>query len=141
MPLIQTDLIRHVSFILDERVVRRDDAPPYSWSWDTEHVASYSHQLRAVAEDNDGAEAGASLQVDTRWIYQRPEESDDGWQTASLEDVGMDSSVLEGMVNALYMHTEHLVESIVIIREGKLVFEEVLSGPCPRDPGCLPSDV
>ena len=130
--------IRHVSFILDERVMSRDDAPPYSWSWDTEHVASYSHQLRAVAEDNDGAEAGASLQVDTRWVYHRPEELDDGWQTASLEDVGMDSSVLEGMVNALYMHTEHLVESIIIIREGKLVFEKYFPGRAHATQGAYP---
>ena len=91
-----------------------------------------------MAEDNDGAEAGASVQVDTRWVYHRPEELDDGWQTASLEDVGMDSSVLEGMVNTLYMHPGHLVEGIIIVREGKLVFEKYFPGRAHATQGAYP---
>ena len=94
--------------------------------------------LRAVAEDNDGAEAGASVLVDTRWVYHRPEELDDGWQTASLEDVGMDSSVLQDMVNTLYMHSGHLVEGIVIVRNGKLVFEKYFPGRAHATQGAYP---
>ena len=60
--------------------------------------------------------------------YQIPEQLDDGWETASLTSVGMDSSVIEQLVNRVYGKQYENIHSIVIIKDGKLVFEEYWPG-------------
>ncbi len=64
----------------------------------------------------------------TDWVYHQPEQVDDGWQTASLADVGMDHQQLTIMMEVLRQNPGHLVHGIVIAVGGKLVFEEYFSG-------------
>lgn len=61
------------------------------------------------------------------YTYIVPEQTDDGWETASLSDVGMDQTVISNLMNDL-MSRNHFIHSIVVVKNGKLVFEEYFSG-------------
>jgi len=60
--------------------------------------------------------------------YQIPDQFDDGWETASLKSVGMDSLLIEQLANRIYGKQYKNVHSIVIVKDGKLVFEEYWPG-------------
>jgi CubicO group peptidase (beta-lactamase class C family) len=60
--------------------------------------------------------------------YKVPLATDDGWETASLASVGMDFTLLENLLNSLNNISEHRIHSLVIVKNGKLVFEEYFQG-------------
>ena len=60
--------------------------------------------------------------------YHVPEQTDDGWETASLEAVGMDARRMEDFMNDLANYSDHWVHGVIVIKEGKLVFEEYFPG-------------
>ena len=57
-----------------------------------------------------------------------PPQEEDGWTTASPEDVGMNPENLAEMVKAVVEENLALTHSILIAREGKLVVEEYFYG-------------
>jgi len=62
------------------------------------------------------------------YVYEVPEQRDDGWQTASLSSVEMDKIPLNNLMNRLDEIDNHRIHSIVIIKDGQLVFEEYFPG-------------
>lgn len=68
------------------------------------------------------------LNPDTRYVYQQPEQLDDGWETASFSDVSMDESVIVQFMNEFINTIEHQIHGILIVKDGKLVFEEYFPG-------------
>ncbi|MEJ2597530.1 MAG: serine hydrolase [Anaerolineales bacterium] len=66
--------------------------------------------------------------VDGEYTYQIPEQTGDGWQTASLEEVGMDSGQMVAFMTDLEDYPDHWVHSVVVIKDGKLVFEAYFPG-------------
>ena len=62
------------------------------------------------------------------YSYRVPEQTDDGWETASLADVGMDEKPIADLMNALSSLDEHPIHSIVVVKDGRLVLEEYFSG-------------
>lgn len=60
--------------------------------------------------------------------YTIPEVTDDGWLTASLADVGMIESRFVDLVDLIREGTYSDVHGIVIVKNGRLVFEEYFSG-------------
>jgi len=60
--------------------------------------------------------------------YAVPDQTDDGWETASLTSVGMTEIPLTGLMNKIDKIDEHGIHSILIIKDGKLVFEEYFPG-------------
>lgn len=64
---------------------------------------------------------------DVDYTYRVPQQTSDGWETASLGDVGMDTVPVIDMMNGL-LGRNHLVHGILVARDGKLVFEEYFSG-------------
>ncbi|MFQ5865981.1 MAG: serine hydrolase domain-containing protein, partial [bacterium] len=62
------------------------------------------------------------------YVYHIPEQTNDGWQTASLEDVGIDESIIGGAIDRINYNLYQNVHSILIVKDGKLVFEEYFSG-------------
>lgn len=60
--------------------------------------------------------------------YPIPEETGDGWETASLSSVGMNTNRLFTLINKINNNSYTEVHSIVIIKDDKLVFEEYFSG-------------
>ena len=66
--------------------------------------------------------------VDSSYQYQIPPKTEDGWQTASLDNVGMDVDRMVAFMNDLSAYPDHWVHSVLVIKEGKLVFEEYFQG-------------
>ncbi len=61
-------------------------------------------------------------------VYSKPEQTGDGWETASLNDVGMDENTVLGAVNRIQNGYYLEIHSIVIVKENKLVFERYFPG-------------
>jgi CubicO group peptidase (beta-lactamase class C family) len=55
-------------------------------------------------------------------------EGDDGWGIAAPSDVGLDAAGLSGLDKFLRQWPKHNVHAVVVIRRGKLVFEQYFSG-------------
>jgi CubicO group peptidase (beta-lactamase class C family) len=62
------------------------------------------------------------------YAYRIPEETGDGWQTTSLADVGVDENVISEAINRINYKLFQNVHGILIVKGGKLVFEEYFSG-------------
>lgn len=59
------------------------------------------------------------------YTYQVPEQLDDNWQVSNLESEGINQYLLEDMMNYIQDHRLYaLVKDIIIVKNGKLVFEE-----------------
>jgi len=67
-------------------------------------------------------------QNDFIYQYRIPATTDDGWETASLEDVGIREYPINRMMDRILKGLLINVHSILIIKDGKLVFEEYFSG-------------
>jgi len=60
--------------------------------------------------------------------YEQPPQTNDGWATAPLEQVGMDPQPLLDLLD-LVAHTEnHLLHGLLVVRNQRLVFEEYWRG-------------
>jgi CubicO group peptidase (beta-lactamase class C family) len=68
---------------------------------------------------------------DDPWTYeyQVPETTGDGWETASAETVGLDATALVRLMTDLNQTDDHQLHSVLVVRDGKLVFEEYFPGP------------
>ncbi len=60
--------------------------------------------------------------------YEVPVQTDDGWETSSLSSVGMYERPLLELMDKLNETGNHRIHSILIVKEGKLVFEEYFPG-------------
>lgn len=61
-------------------------------------------------------------------VIKRPEQTDDGWQTSSLESVSIKPGKLQMLVDRICDSTYHNIHSILIVKDGKLVFEQYFRG-------------
>lgn len=57
-----------------------------------------------------------------------PPQTDDGWQTADPASVGLDVKKLEQAVARIHDGTYQNVHSLLVVKDGKLVFEEYFRG-------------
>lgn len=64
----------------------------------------------------------------TLYEYSRPVETDDGWDTGTLSSVGMEEERFENLVRQIDIGLYTDVHSIVVIRDGILVFEAYWPG-------------
>ena len=62
------------------------------------------------------------------YIYTVPEETGDGWETASLSSVGMNTDELVTLAKMINLKLYQEVHSVVIVKDDKLVFEEYFPG-------------
>jgi len=65
---------------------------------------------------------------ESTYIYQQPEKVSDGWETAALEEVDIDSERIDGMMRAILSGNDSNIHSILMIKNGKLVLEEYFYG-------------
>jgi len=65
---------------------------------------------------------------DGGYAYEIPEETGDGWKTASLGSVGMNTERFVALINKINDKSYREVHSIVVVKNGKLVFEEYFPG-------------
>jgi CubicO group peptidase (beta-lactamase class C family) len=57
-----------------------------------------------------------------------PEKTDDGWQVASLDEVGIDKKKIDQAIDFIQDGTYKNVHGLVIVKDGRLVFEDFFSG-------------
>ncbi|MFQ5633587.1 MAG: serine hydrolase domain-containing protein [bacterium] len=62
------------------------------------------------------------------YSYKIPEQTNDGWQTASLADVGLDAKTVASAIDRINYNLYKNVHGILIVKDSKLVFEEYFSG-------------
>jgi len=62
------------------------------------------------------------------YSYEIPPKTNDGWEVASSNEVGLDSVQLIEMADYLESRYEHQIHSIVIVKNDKLVFEKYFEG-------------
>ena len=81
-------------------------------------------------------ESGPAATPTTR--YEVPEQTSDGWRTASAESTGMALERLEALLARVDGTFNHRIHSLLIVRHGRLVLEEYWPGwdlaPGTRDP-------
>ncbi len=60
--------------------------------------------------------------------YEPPESLGDGWETAYLSEVNLNEVPLLNMLDYINNRPDHKIHSILIVKDGKLVFEEYYPG-------------
>jgi CubicO group peptidase (beta-lactamase class C family) len=70
----------------------------------------------------------AEQAVDSAYRYAVPPNDKDGWQTKSLDDAGIRQRPLAVLVSRIRDNTFPRVYSVMLVKDGKLVFEEYFSG-------------
>ncbi len=60
--------------------------------------------------------------------YEKPQQTDDGWETATLQQVGMDPDPLVDLLDLISRTENHMMHSLLIVKDQKLVFEEYWPG-------------
>ena len=68
------------------------------------------------------------LEVPGYYQYRIPIQTTDGWETASLSRVGMNEQPLFNLMYRLKSSDDYRMHSLLIIKDGKLVFEEYFPG-------------
>ncbi|MFC2096379.1 serine hydrolase domain-containing protein [Bacteroidota bacterium] len=63
-----------------------------------------------------------------QYHYLPPEQINDGWEISSLEEVGMDVSAIEEITDNILNDQYKGIHSLLIIKDGFLVFEEYFKG-------------
>jgi CubicO group peptidase (beta-lactamase class C family) len=117
-----------VRFYIDGEQCADLHAAPYALYWDTEGEPFRYHRIRVVAVDDRGRESAALVDIHVVWAYTPPQETDDGWETADLADVGISLGPLAELIKRLRTLPDTLVHGILIIKDRKLVFEEYFRG-------------
>ena len=80
--------------------------------------------VSGCADESPVNESGTS----TEYTYVIPEQTGDGWETASLISVGLNIRPIAEMMDYLNGDSDHKIHSIIIIKDNKLVFEEYFHG-------------
>jgi len=62
------------------------------------------------------------------YTYRPPSKTGDGWKTASLSDVGVDSAKIEAMMLEILGGNDKNLHSVLLIKKGRLVLEEYFFG-------------
>lgn len=65
---------------------------------------------------------------DIVYEYTVPIKTDDGWEVAPLSETGMDLKPISDFMNEFLNNVEHKIHGILIVKDGKLVFEEYFPG-------------
>jgi CubicO group peptidase (beta-lactamase class C family) len=79
--------------------------------------------------------SGCKKERINEYKYHIPEASGDGWEVDSSDNVGIGSVTLSKMMNYINATSGHNIHSILISKNGKLVFEEYFEGYlCSWDP-------
>jgi CubicO group peptidase (beta-lactamase class C family) len=72
--------------------------------------------------------AGCEYDPSGQYNYRPPENINDGFEVGSLDEANIDSALIEKAVDSIYRGRYEEVHSILIYRDGKLVFEEYFKG-------------
>ena len=72
-------------------------------------------------------------------LIEQPKEIDDGWSVGELSGAGINQNLLQNMVDSINHGNFGNVHSVLIAKNGKLVFEKYFDGFCLKDLNSLQS--
>jgi CubicO group peptidase (beta-lactamase class C family) len=87
-----------------------------------------AYENRAVVSLTGEESAQTVVGAVARYLYEVPEATGDGWETASLGSVGFTVEPLIRLMDSLRTRHYGEVHSVVIVKDERLVFEEYFSG-------------
>jgi len=58
------------------------------------------------------------------YTYQVPEKTDDGWATAALDEVDVDSEKINDLIRGILKRKFKNIDSVLLVKNGKLILEE-----------------
>ena len=73
--------------------------------------------------------------------YTKPPETDDGWQTASVSEVGLDSSQIDRLLYDIHKKDLKNIYAVVVVKDGSLVVDEYFNGAKRDDIGIIASEL
>lgn len=62
------------------------------------------------------------------YVYEQPSRTDDGWETEMLSNVGIDAEPMAALVGEIRTQRLANLHSVILVKDGKLVFEEYFDG-------------
>jgi len=68
------------------------------------------------------------ISCESSYNFRIPEKTKDGWQTASLDDVGIKKKSLSELIKRIGRKEYQNIHSLLIVKDGKLVLEEYFDG-------------
>ena len=74
------------------------------------------------------ATAGCGVTYREPYVYRVPPRLEDGWPVASLQEAGMDSATMAELVDAIRGRELPNLHSVLVVKDGRLVFEEYFKG-------------
>jgi len=63
-----------------------------------------------------------------KYRYKVPQKTNDDWQTASLSEAGIDSTLINKLMEKILNESFKNIHSVLIVKDGKLVLEEYFYG-------------
>ena len=88
-----------------------------------ESLKKFAHSLKFKPEGPVPEE-----EAKTSYRYKTPEQTDDGWQTADASEMKLNKKKLNDLAEKILNGTYPNIHSILVIKNGKLVFEEYFPG-------------
>ncbi|MCP4726134.1 MAG: serine hydrolase [bacterium] len=120
--------IESVTFMINGSVRSTDTDSPYSYTWDVSEEEYGNYEIIVSATDNENSITRQYLHISLSYGYNVPEETDDGWSVSTLQSENIDSTYIYEMMNDIFVNDHDYLQSILIARNGKLVFEEYKDG-------------
>jgi CubicO group peptidase (beta-lactamase class C family) len=120
--------VTRVELYVDDGATAVDSTSPYELTWITREADIGNHRLRLVATDDQGWTADRHLRLVVRWADVAPETLDDGWQTATPGSRRIDPDLLADMMDRASGDGYEFLHALLIVRNGKLVFDEYFNG-------------
>ena len=94
-----------------------------------ENGSNLSVELTRFSDSQLAAELPGLLNLFTSvYSYTRPGQTDDGWETATIEDVGLEQAIIEEMMQRINDGEAGTLHSILIVKDGKLVLDAYFDG-------------
>lgn len=120
--------IDYIAFLIDGGTRQQNTEPPFHFTWRTAYESAGDHTISVIVGLGGIELTLEEIVVELTYRYIVPENSGDGWETATLESVGIDPTLILSLMNILSGQNHHLVHGILIARNGRLIMDEYFPG-------------
>ncbi len=125
----QDGVINSVKFYSGSSLIFEDVQSPYECIWIPEKIdTGKKFSIVAVALDDKDGRSEDRITVDVSYGNKKPEEINDGLETGSLGQAGIDIDMISKLFKAINDDTYSNLHCLLILRNNKLVFEEYFTG-------------
>lgn len=113
-----------VEFYIDDLLIFQDDQSPFEHMWIPGKEELGSHQIKAIAIDNNHAARQSEIGITVEYKYVQPLDINDGISISSLLSEGVNKNLIADMMSYISLNNYDFFRSIIILKNGNLIFEE-----------------